>query len=71
MNTLSYSTLKYLSTKKDKYENYISYFAIENIIDVNEIVKDIHENLKMPYWESKESNYILKVKARHLEEKQI
>ena len=58
--------LKYLSIKKDKYGNYISYFAIEHIYS-NEI-KDIPEHLTMPYWVGKDG-YVLKVKARYLEEK--
>ena len=59
--------LKYLSTKKDKYENDISQFAIENI-DFNEIIKDLPEKLKMPQWAGKDG-FVLKVKNRHLEEK--
>ena len=60
--------LQYLCTEKDKYENAISYFAIENI-DFIEIVKDLHEKLKTPYWHGKDG-FVLKVKARHLEEEQ-
>ena len=60
--------LKYLSTEKGKYENEISYFAIENT-KFNEIVKDIPEHLKMPYWAGKDG-FVLKVKTRHLEEEQ-
>ena len=39
-------------------------------IYLNEIVEDIHEKLEMPHWAGKQSKYILKVKARHLEEEQ-
>ena len=46
--------LKYLSTKTDKYENEISYFAIE-IVDFDKMVKDIPEHLKMPYWRTPET----------------
>ena len=55
--------------KKDKYENDISYVANETI-DLDTIVKDIPKNLKMPYWVGKESDYILKVRARHWEKEQ-
>ena len=45
--------------------NEISYFAIDNE-NFNEIVKDIPENIKMPYWSGKDG-YVSKVKARYLE----
>ena len=50
--TLLNINLKYLSTKKNTYANDISYFTIENL-DVDTIVKDITEQLKIHYWKSK------------------
>ena len=57
--------LKCITTKTDKYENEISYFAIETV-DFDKFVKGIPENLKMPYWSGKES-FLLKVKSKYLE----
>ena len=60
--------LKYLSTNKDKYEHDISYFAIVNI-DFDKIIESVPGIVKIPYLAGKESNYILKVKARHLKKR--
>ena len=62
--------LKYLSSKTDKYDSEISYYAIETV-DFNQIIKkDITDDLKMPYWVTPENKYILKVKSKYLEQEQ-
>ena len=59
---------EYLSTKTDKYDNEISYFKL---IDKNfknkmsNILKEICDEIKMPFWKTDEGDKILKVKKRH------
>ena len=67
---LSNINLKYLSSKTDKYDSEICYYAIETV-DFDQIVKkDITDDLKMPYWVTPENKYILKVKSKYLEQEQ-
>ena len=61
--------LKYLSSKTDKYDSEICYYAIETV-NVDQVVKDIADELKMPYWVTPENKYILKVKSKYLEQEQ-
>ena len=59
---------QYLSTKTDKYDNEISYFKL---IDKNyenkmsAILKEVCDEIKMPFWKTEDHEYILKVKKRH------
>ena len=60
--------VEYLSTKIDKYDNEISYFKL---IDKNyknkmsAILKEVCDEIKMPFWKTEDHEYILKVKKRH------
>ena len=60
--------VEYLSTKTDKYDNEISYFKL---IDKNyknkmsAILKEVCDEIKMPFWKTEDHEYILKVKKRH------
>ena len=59
---------EYLSTKTDKYDNEVSYFKL---IDKNyknkmsAILKEVCDEIKMPFWKTEDHEYILKVKKRH------
>ena len=60
--------VEYLSTKIDKYDNEISYFKL---IDKNyknkmsAILKEVCDEIKMPFWKTEDHEYILKVKKTH------
>ena len=60
--------VEYLSTKIDKYDNEINYFKL---IDKNyknkmsAILKEVCDEIKMPFWKTEDHEYILKVKRRH------
>ena len=59
---------EYLSTKKDNYDNEVSYYKI---IDKNyknkmsNILKEVCDEVKMPFWKTEEGEYILKVKKKY------
>ena len=59
---------EYLSTKTDKYDNEISYFKL---IDKNyknkmsSILKEVCDEIKMPFWKTEDHEYILKVKKKY------
>ena len=63
-------TTEYLSTKKDNYDNEISYFKI---IDKNTkskmsgILSQVSDDglVKMPFWKTEDGEYILKVKNKY------
>ena len=60
--------VEYLSTKIDKYDNEISYFKL---IDKNyknkmsAILKEVCDEIKMPFWKTEDHEYILKVKKKY------
>ena len=65
-------TTEYLSTKTDNYDNEISYYKI---IDKNYknkmsgILKEVCDEVKMPFWKTEEGEYILKVKKKYTPKK--
>ena len=69
-NTFDVNNLlvEYLPTKIDKYDNEINYFKL---IDKNyknkmsAILKEVCDEIKMPFWKTEDHEYILKVKKRH------
>ena len=59
---------EYLSTKTDKYDNEISYFKLidKNLKNkMSNILKEVCDEIKMPFWKTEDHEYILKVKKRH------
>ena len=69
-NTLDVNglTTEYLSSKKDNYDNEISYFKV---IDKNYknkmsgILSQSCDECKMPFWKTEDGEYILKVKNKY------
>ncbi len=59
--------LKYLSTKVDKYNNEFVYYSIKNK-DFDNIINEIKEDVKCPWFSGDIGNFILKVKSSYLEE---
>ena len=63
---------EYLSTKTDNYDNEVSYYKI---IDKNykskmsNILKEVCDEVKMPFWKTEEGEYILKVKKKYTPKK--
>jgi hypothetical protein len=62
-------TIEFLSTKKDNYENDISYFKITDPsfrvkLKPLFILSNDDVNLKMPYWVTDKNEHILKVKTK-------
>ena len=59
---------EYLSTKKDNYDNEVSYYKI---IDKNyknkmsAILSQQTDECKMPFWKTEDGEYILKVKTKY------
>ena len=66
--TLKNLKLKYLSTKKDKYDNEFAYYSILND-NVKNIAMKINSSDKTPYFMG-EKNFILKVKSRYITDEQ-
>ena len=60
---------EYLTTKKDKFDNEISYYKI---IDksykqkMSSILKEQCEECRMPYWRTDDQEIILKVKTKNI-----
>ena len=60
---------EYLTTKKDKFDNEISYYKI---IDKNykqkmsSILKEQCEECRMPFWQTQDQEIILKVKTKNI-----
>ena len=65
-------TTEYLSSKKDNYDNEISYFKV---IDKNYknkmsgILSQSCDECKMPFWKTEDGEYILKVKSKYCPKK--
>jgi len=62
--------LKYLSTKVDKYNNEFVYYSIKNK-DFDDIINEIKEDVKCPWFKGDTGDFILKVKSSYFEEKEI
>ena len=62
--------LKYLSKKVDKYNNEFVYYLIKNK-DFDNIINEIKEDVKCPWFKGDIGDFILKVKSSYLEEKEI
>ena len=62
--------LKYLSKKVDKYNNEFVYYLIKNK-DFDNIIKEIKDNVKCPWFKGDTGDFILKVKSSYFEEKEI
>ena len=62
--------LKYLSTKVDKYNNEFIYYSIQNK-DFDNIINEIKEDVKCPWFKGDTGDFILKVKSSYFEEKEI
>ena len=63
--------IKYLSTKTDKYNNEFSYYRIENenfASKVDDIIKNVEDNISFPWFLGKENNYLLRIKKRYLKD---
>jgi len=60
--------LKYITTKTDKYDNEIVYYAILND-NFEDMIKEVSTEMKTPYFEGKD-NYVLKIKSKYLTEAQ-
>ena len=61
-------TTEYLSSKKDNYDNEISYFKIidKNIKNkMSSILSQSCDECKMPFWKTEDGEYILKVKNKY------
>ena len=71
LNTFDVNDLltEYLTTKKDKFDNEISYYKI---IDKNykqkmsSILKEQCDECRMPFWKTDDQEIILKVKTRNI-----
>ena len=59
---------EYIVTKTDKYDNEVSYFKV---IDKNykfkmsTILKEVCDEVTMPFWKTEDHEYMLKVKKRN------
>ena len=67
---------EYLSTKKDNYDNEISYFKVvdKNIKNkMSGILSQVSDDglVKMPFWKTEDGEYILKVKSKYTPKKVI
>ena len=67
---------EYLSTKKDNYDNEISYFKVvdKNIKNkMSGILSQVSDDglVKMPFWKTEDLEYILKVKTKYCPKKVI
>ena len=59
---------EYLSTKKDNYDNEVSYYKIidKNLKNkMSNILKEVCDEIKMPFWKTEDHEYILKVKKKY------
>ena len=77
-NTLDVNGLmtEFLSTKKDNYDNEISYFKVtdKNIKNkMSGILSQVSDEglVKMPFWKTEDGEYILKVKNKYSPKKVI
>ena len=61
--TLNKIKLKYLSTKKDSYDNENLFYAIESD-DFLDIVATVPKDFKVPWFKGKKKGQTLKVKSR-------
>ena len=58
----------YLSTKTDKYDNEISYFKLidKNLKNkMSNILKEVCDEIKMPFWKTEDHEYIFKVRKKY------
>ena len=62
--------LKYLSKKVDKYNNEFVYYLIKNK-DFDNIINEIKDNVKCPWFKGDTRDFILNVKSSYFEEKEI
>ena len=66
--------LEFLSTKKDKYDNDISYFKIIDSLAKQQLkpIRDLEfDNARMPYWITDNNEIILKVKNNFITDNKL
>ena len=59
--------LEYIVTNIDKYDNEVSYFKVvdKKTINVEWHLKEVCEECNMPFWNTEDHEYMLKVKKRN------